>query len=159
MRTQDLARARLQVYHGWRKPKVSTYRARLWGLLWVRGGRKSLLNAWGWGRARARANLWESACSKGRGEVCYGFCALFVRENTQFWLCGNDFHAKTLKIREKSKKNLVMSKKSCTFAAAFEKEQYGGFSSVGRASDCGSECQGFEPLTPPLKPILPRTSR
>ena len=77
------------------------------------------------------------------------FYALFVRENTQFLLCGNDFHAKTLKIREKSKKNLVMSKKSCTFAPAFEKEQHGGLSSVGRASDCGSECQGFEPLIPP----------
>ena len=77
------------------------------------------------------------------------FYALFVRENTQFWLCGNDFHAKKSIFREKSKKNLFMSKKSCTFAPAFEKKLYGGLSSVGRASDCGSECQGFEPLIPP----------
>ncbi len=27
----------------------------------------------------------------------------------------------------------------------------GGFSSVGRASDCGSECRGFEPHTPPKR--------
>ena len=39
-------------------------------------------------------------------------------------------------------KNLHMSKKSTTFAPAFEKEQHGGLSSVGRASDCGSECRG-----------------
>ena len=26
---------------------------------------------------------------------------------------------------------------------------YGGHSSVGRASDCGSECRGFEPHIPP----------
>ena len=26
---------------------------------------------------------------------------------------------------------------------------YGGLSSVGRASDCGSECRGFEPHIPP----------
>ena len=26
---------------------------------------------------------------------------------------------------------------------------YGGLSSVGRASDCGSECRGFEPHSPP----------
>ena len=44
-----------------------------------------------------------------------------------------------------------MSKKSSTFAPAFEKEQYGGLSSVGRASDCGSECRGFEPHIPPQK--------
>ena len=45
-----------------------------------------------------------------------------------------------------------MSKKSSTFAPAFEKEHplvgiepcaYGGLSSVGRASDCGSECRGL----------------
>ena len=42
-----------------------------------------------------------------------------------------------------------MSKKSSTFAPAFEKEQHGGLSSVGRASDCGSECRGFEPHIPP----------
>ena len=28
---------------------------------------------------------------------------------------------------------------------------YGGYSSVGRASDCGSECRGFEPHYPPKK--------
>ena len=42
-----------------------------------------------------------------------------------------------------------MSEKSSTFAPAFEKEQHGGLSSVGRASDCGSECRGFEPHIPP----------
>ena len=47
-------------------------------------------------------------------------------------------------------KNLHMSKKSTTFAPAFEKEQHGGLSSVGRASDCGSECRGFEPHIPPI---------
>ena len=35
-----------------------------------------------------------------------------------------------------------MSEKSSTFAPAFEKKLYGGLSSVGRASDCGSECRG-----------------
>ncbi len=44
-----------------------------------------------------------------------------------------------------------MSKKSSTFAPAFEKEQHGGHSSVGRASDCGSECRGFEPHSPPQR--------
>ncbi len=44
-------------------------------------------------------------------------------------------------------KNLHMSEKSSTFAPAFEKKHqmvnvYGGLSSVGRASDCGSECRG-----------------
>ena len=29
---------------------------------------------------------------------------------------------------------------------------YGGLSSVGRASDCGSECRGFEPHIPPKSP-------
>ena len=28
---------------------------------------------------------------------------------------------------------------------------HGGYSSVGRASDCGSECRGFEPHYPPKK--------
>ena len=43
-------------------------------------------------------------------------------------------------------KYLVMSKKSSTFAVAFgNKGIYGGYSSAGRASDCGSECRGFEP--------------
>ena len=42
-----------------------------------------------------------------------------------------------------------MSKKSSTFAPAFERRQHGGHSSVGRASDCGSECRGFEPHSPP----------
>ena len=43
-------------------------------------------------------------------------------------------------------KYLVISKKSSTFAVAFEIESiYGGYSSAGRASDCGSECRGFEP--------------
>lgn len=27
---------------------------------------------------------------------------------------------------------------------------HGGYSSVGRASDCGSECHGFEPRYSPL---------
>ena len=31
----------------------------------------------------------------------------------------------------------------------FSTKQYGGHSSVGRASDCGSECRGFEPHSPP----------
>ena len=45
-----------------------------------------------------------------------------------------------------------MSKKSSTFAFAFgNKGIYGGYSSVGRASDCGSECRGFEPHYPPKK--------
>ena len=49
-------------------------------------------------------------------------------------------------------KYLVMSKKSSTFAVAFgNKGIYGGYSSVGRASDCGSECRGFEPHYPPKK--------
>ena len=30
-----------------------------------------------------------------------------------------------------------------------EESFYGGLSSVGRASDCGSECRGFEPHIPP----------
>ena len=29
------------------------------------------------------------------------------------------------------------------------RRRYGGLSSVGRASDCGSECRGFEPHIPP----------
>lgn len=29
--------------------------------------------------------------------------------------------------------------------------KYGECSSVGRASDCGSECRGFEPHIPPPK--------
>ena len=48
-----------------------------------------------------------------------------------------------------------MSKKSSTFAPAFEKEQHGGHSSVGRASDCGSECRGFEPHSPPKTAEIP----
>ncbi len=49
-------------------------------------------------------------------------------------------------------KYLVISKKSSTFAVAFvNKGEYGGYSSVGRASDCGSECRGFEPHYPPKK--------
>ena len=45
-----------------------------------------------------------------------------------------------------------MSKKNSTFALAFgNKGVYGGYSSVGRASDCGSECRGFEPHYPPQK--------
>ena len=45
-----------------------------------------------------------------------------------------------------------MSKKSSTFAVAFgNKGEHGGYSSVGRASDCGSECRGFEPHYPPKK--------
>ena len=45
-----------------------------------------------------------------------------------------------------------MSKKSSTFAVAFgNKGIYGGYSSVGRASDCGSECRGFEPHYPPKR--------
>ena len=31
--------------------------------------------------------------------------------------------------------------------------RYGGCSSVGRASDCGSECRGFESRHPPHKPL------
>ena len=62
---------------------------------------------------------------------------------------GDDFYIKIPIFDEKTQKNLVMSKKSCTFAPAFEKKLHGGLSSVGRASDCGSECQGFEPLIPP----------
>ena len=31
---------------------------------------------------------------------------------------------------------------------------YGGLSSVGRASDCGSECRGFEPHIPPTDILL-----
>ena len=77
------------------------------------------------------------------------FCTQFVPKNCTFLVCGNDFCVKTPFFGEKSQKNLVMSKKSCTFAPAFEKKLYGGLSSVGRASDCGSECQGFEPLIPP----------
>ena len=42
-----------------------------------------------------------------------------------------------------------MSKKSSTFAPAFEKEQYGGLSSVGRASDNNTKSKGIEPLIPP----------
>ena len=53
---------------------------------------------------------------------------------------------------KKSAKNLHNSKKSSTFAPAFE--QHGGHSSVGRASDCGSECRGFEPHSPP-RSVLP----
>ena len=64
-------------------------------------------------------------------------------------MCGNDFYAKTSIFGEKTQKNLVMSKKSCTFAPAFEKKHYGGLSSVGRASDCGSERRGFDPHIPP----------
>lgn len=30
----------------------------------------------------------------------------------------------------------------------------GGHSSVGRASDCGSECRGFDPHWPPHQPSL-----
>ena len=43
---------------------------------------------------------------------------------------------------KKNQKNLHISKKSSTFAPAFVKKQHGGLSSVGRASDCGSECRG-----------------
>ena len=32
--------------------------------------------------------------------------------------------------------------------------EHGGLSSVGRASDCGSECRGFEPHIPPEKERL-----
>ena len=32
------------------------------------------------------------------------------------------------------------------------KRQYGDCSSVGRASDCGSECRGFEPRLSPKRP-------
>ena len=32
---------------------------------------------------------------------------------------------------------------------------YGGLSSVGRASDCGSECRGFEPHIPPKTAEIP----
>ena len=46
----------------------------------------------------------------------------------------NAFFAKLLH------KNLHNSKICSTFAPAFE--QHGGLSSVGRASDCGSECRG-----------------
>ena len=35
--------------------------------------------------------------------------------------------------------------------AIFLRNQYGGCSSVGRASDCGSECRGFESRLPPHK--------
>ena len=38
---------------------------------------------------------------------------------------------------------------------AFEKEQHGGLSSVGRASDCGSECRGFEPHIPHITAEIP----
>ena len=31
---------------------------------------------------------------------------------------------------------------------------HGGHSSVGRASDCGSECRGFEPHSPPQKRVI-----
>ena len=49
-------------------------------------------------------------------------------------------------LAKKMVKFLHMSKKSSTFALAFEREHvYGGYSSAGRASDCGSECRGFEP--------------
>ena len=96
-----------------------------------------------------RQKVWESAIGAASGEVSRLKFVLFVRENCTFRVCGNEFRAKIAIFDEKTQKNLVMSKKSCTFAPAFEKEQHGGLSSVGRASDCGSECQGFEPLIPP----------
>ena len=94
-------------------------------------------------------NLRESAVGAETERVCYSIFTHFVRENCTFRVCGNEFRAKIAIFDEKTQKNLVMSKKSCTFAPAFEKKLYGGLSSVGRASDCGSECQGFEPLIPP----------
>ena len=94
-------------------------------------------------------NLRESAIGAETERVCYSIFTHFVRENCTFRVCGNEFRAKIAIFDEKTQKNLVMSKKSCTFAPAFEKKLYGGLSSVGRASDCGSECQGFEPLIPP----------
>ena len=48
---------------------------------------------------------------------------------------------------KKKQKALVPRKNR--LKTAFEKEQHGGLSSVGRASDCGSECRGFEPHIPP----------
>ena len=76
------------------------------------------------------------------------------------FLCGCGY--KLVKIPIFFQKYLVMSKKSSTFALAFVEEwifqlvkwlkllelaysKYGGYSSAGRASDCGSECRGFEP--------------
>ena len=94
-------------------------------------------------------NRRESAIGAETERVCYLNFTHFVRENCTFRVCGNEFRAKIAIFDEKTQKNLVMSKKSCTFAPAFEKKLYGGLSSVGRASDCGSECQGFEPLIPP----------
>ena len=91
----------------------------------------------------------KSAIDAGRARVsCTNFLH-FAPQNRDFAMYGDDFYIKIPIFDEKTQKNLVMSKKSCTFAPAFEKKLHGGLSSVGRASDCGSECQGFEPLIPP----------
>ena len=36
-------------------------------------------------------------------------------------------------------------KKAVPLHSLSMRRQYGGYSSAGRASDCGSECRGFEP--------------
>ena len=102
----------LQVYHGWRKPKVSTYRAslasllrltkgesllsiargyevthegaRLASLLWVRGGRKSLLSAWDEVLRERAQTFGRRLVAREEVKSATTFYALFVRENTQF---------------------------------------------------------------------------
>ena len=90
------------------------------------------------------------------------FCKVEVTKYRVEWgdLCS--FGYMLAKIPIFFQKYLVMSKKSSTFALAFGENRcfqllkrlkllkpaqsaYGGYSSAGRASDCGSECRGFEP--------------
>ena len=53
-------------------------------------------------------------------------------------------------LAKKMVKFLHMSKKAVLLhSLSGNRKLHGGFSSVGRASDCGSECHGFEPHIPP----------
>ena len=54
----------------------------------------------------------------------------------------------TLSGRHAAGMSAVRTNFRCTI---FLRNQYGGCSSVGRASDCGSECRGFESRLPPHK--------
>ena len=65
--------------------------ARVWSLLWVRGGRKSLLSAWDEVTRERAQTFGRRLVAREEGKSAKRFYALFIQESTQFLLCGIEF--------------------------------------------------------------------
>ena len=78
---------------------------------------------------------------------------LFFKKNPAIWSNSPEATvAKCCAYAIFSYKNTFFPQKICTCAffvvplhSVLKETRHGGYSSAGRASDCGSECRGFEP--------------